>query len=161
MSLSACGPLQVDLRAFVAQPGRHHRLCTRDDGRTHDLGAGMMTEGEVAFDGTAWTQLGTLYATGTITATLVRRCRRCLKETRTTMQLEESLEVPFAPDADCVDLAPTILGAIAAVHDPLILCQPDCRGLCPRCGANLNDDPRHRCPFAEKDERRRLGDLLR
>ena len=24
-----------------------------------------------------------------------------------------------------------------------ITCRPDCRGLCPRCGANLNDDPDH------------------
>jgi uncharacterized protein len=24
-----------------------------------------------------------------------------------------------------------------------IACTPDCKGLCPRCGANLNDDPDH------------------
>ena len=33
-----------------------------------------------------------------------------------------------------------------------ITCTPDCRGLCPTCGANLNDDPDH-AHEAEPDPR--------
>jgi uncharacterized protein len=33
-----------------------------------------------------------------------------------------------------------------------ITCRPDCAGLCPRCGANLNEDPDHHHE-AEPDQR--------
>lgn len=39
------------------------------------------------------------------------------------------------------------------LHLPLqVICKPDCRGICPGCGANLNAEPCH-CPPEETDPR--------
>jgi uncharacterized protein len=161
MSPTDCGPLQADLRPLLVEPGRRRPLIVRAEDGGHDLGGGMRTEGEVLFHGTGWTQMGTLYAEGTITASLVRRCRRCLQDVRCPVSLEEEFELEYGAEDDCVDLTPQILGAIAAVYDPLVLCDAECRGLCPRCGADLNIDPEHRCTARQDADTRRLGDLLR
>lgn len=51
-------------------------------------------------------------------------------------------DVSFIHD-DAVDLTETVRDAII-IDQPLIpLCRPDCRGLCPECGADLNADPDH------------------
>ena len=78
-------------------------------------------------------------------------CNRCLEN------WSERLEVPFEQvfrhrpqDEDdeqpiekggWIDLEPAVHDEVT-VSLPLVpLCRPDCRGLCPTCGANLNDDP--------------------
>ena len=42
--------------------------------------------------------------------------------------------------------------ALALALPTQINCRPDCAGLCPRCGANLNEDPDH-AHEAEPDPR--------
>lgn len=39
------------------------------------------------------------------------------------------------------DIAPAIMAAIVHATPFIILCQDDCKGLCPTCGANLNEGP--------------------
>jgi len=121
----------------------------------------MVVDGEVRLDGAAWTQMETLYVTGDIRATVVRSCRRCLRDVRTAIEICEEFDVPLLPSAEVVDLSPYVLGAIAAVTEPHVLCDPACRGLCPVCGADLNENPDHVCPHDDRTDRRRLGELLR
>ncbi|UCF10720.1 MAG: hypothetical protein JSW65_03325 [Candidatus Bipolaricaulota bacterium] len=161
MSPTARDALCVDLREFHAHPGRQLPFAAREEAVEIALGGGMSLEGELRFEGSAWAQLGILYATGRIAATLVRHCRRCLREIRTPVTLDESLEIMLDPTAEAVDLAPHLLGAVAAVYDPLVLCRDDCRGLCPRCGTDRNDDPEHDCGGDGGEPARRLGELLR
>lgn len=40
-----------------------------------------------------------------------------------------------------IDLAEAIQGGLAMEVPYVITCQDDCKGLCPQCGANLNDGP--------------------
>ena len=42
---------------------------------------------------------------------------------------------------DEIDLAPRIWEALITSLPCGLLCRPDCRGLCPQCGANLNEAP--------------------
>ena len=42
-----------------------------------------------------------------------------------------------------LDLAGWARDALALALPAKITCRPDCAGLCPECGANLNDDPGH------------------
>ncbi len=44
---------------------------------------------------------------------------------------------------DSIDLEPLIRDSLILDLPLATLCRPDCLGLCPRCGANLNDDPDH------------------
>jgi len=65
----------------------------------------------------------------------------------------DSYEVhqPGAGDADLLspymgeelDLEAWARDALALALPAQLTCRPDCAGLCPQCGANLNDDPSH------------------
>jgi uncharacterized protein len=44
-------------------------------------------------------------------------------------------------DDDRLDLAAWARDAVALALPDKILCRPDCAGLCPVCGKNLNDEP--------------------
>jgi uncharacterized protein len=78
-------------------------------------------------------------------------CRRCLTEF--VMPVAESVEVMFSTDPDLqddpsvyplaeplgqVDVRPAVREELALAVDAFPLCREDCRGLCPRCGADLN-----------------------
>lgn len=46
-------------------------------------------------------------------------------------------------DDDLLDLEPVVRDEVVSALPQKPLCQPDCRGLCTQCGANLNDEPEH------------------
>lgn len=87
-----------------------------------------------------------------IQATAVQQCSRCLADVISSLDWEEHLE--FQPeeseglfqrevftyslqDAE-LSLQPYIVGLIGSVLSPKPLCRPDCKGLCPVCGQDLN-----------------------
>ena len=87
---------------------------------------------------------GGVFAAGTIAATVEHTCHRC------TTAWTEQIEVKFgemissAGDAD-YPLAGDVADLEAPIRDTVLLalplvptCRPDCRGLCGRCGADLN-----------------------
>jgi uncharacterized protein len=100
-------------------------------------------------------------------------CRRCL--TPVDVPFDEELEILFVDaeqalddDVGCYvipDAAP-VLDLREALREELLLavpqfaeCRPDCRGLCPHCGANLNAGPCGCRP--QRDPRwQALSDLL-
>ena len=85
-------------------------------------------------------------------ATIEGPCMRCLDPANPTYAVD-SYEVhqPGAGDADLLspymgeelDLEAWARDALALALPAQLTCRPDCAGLCPRCGANLNDDPTH------------------
>ena len=81
-------------------------------------------------------------------------CRRCLAEFVTPV--EQQVEVMFSADPELlddpsvypleeplaqVDLRPALREELALAVNAFPLCREDCRGLCPRCGADLNRGP--------------------
>ena len=79
-------------------------------------------------------------------------CMRCLEQATPTFAVD-SYEVhqPGAGDPDLLspymgeelDVAGWARDALALALPAQIKCRPDCAGLCPKCGANLNEDPGH------------------
>lgn len=78
-------------------------------------------------------------------------CRRCLKELTVPVSAEVSAlfsadpenaddpsVYPLAPRATHVDLRPVVREEVALAVPAYLLCREDCAGLCPRCGADLN-----------------------
>ena len=53
---------------------------------------------------------------------------------------DEELQTAYVHD-DKLDLSSWARDAIALELPDKILCRPDCAGLCPVCGKNLNDEP--------------------
>jgi uncharacterized protein len=52
----------------------------------------------------------------------------------------DELRTPYLVD-DNLDLTGWARDAVALALPDKILCRPDCAGLCPVCGKNLNDEP--------------------
>ena len=99
----------------------------------------------------------TIYARGEMAAQISQQCDRCLEpatipvggEFAYTLVPEKSeiaddleltaqeLETSYYR-GDFIDLAPMICEQIVLQAPMKILCAEDCKGLCPRCGVNLN-----------------------
>lgn len=99
----------------------------------------------------------TVFIKGNLTAFLGIACGRCLEdvslavggdfaytlvpltpETREEVELQaEELEISYY-QGDFIDLAPIIYEQIVLQIPIKPLCSEDCKGLCPRCGTNLN-----------------------
>ncbi len=100
-----------------------------------------------------------LYIAGDINARVRTNCSRCLKEFEHVVQADfsvfyvngegEGREVELkAADMDVqyfkgpeLDTNEILLAQLALEMPMRELCRPDCKGLCPRCGADLNLGP--------------------
>ena len=51
----------------------------------------------------------------------------------------EADEFDYLPSDKTIDLAPLIQAAILLEVPPMLLCDEDCKGICPTCGTNLNE----------------------
>lgn len=81
-------------------------------------------------------------------ATVVSRCSRCLESVETPVHATIDALYARQPDPEDPDLYPfegNLVELTDAVRDALLLelplqffCRPDCKGLCPVCGVNLN-----------------------
>ena len=99
--------------------------------------------------------------TGSAGADLSGECARCLEPIREDIEVrfqelyeyddtrhrgrgdsEEDDETSRLED-DLLDLEPLLREAVVLALPFQPLCQPDCPGLCPECGARLADDPDH------------------
>jgi uncharacterized protein len=79
-------------------------------------------------------------------------CFRCLEDTVLDLGIDareyqatnpgddEELTSPYVDD-DKLDLSGWARDAVVLALPDKILCRPDCAGLCPTCGKNLNDEP--------------------
>jgi len=142
---------------FVESPGRRFPIeLTLEGGRDPE---GLCTVKSIEIVGEAFAQLSTLYLEVTVCAQLEQPCRRCLDPVGATLELDEPFEVPIPPGTETVDLLPVVLRLILSAYQPNVVCQEDCRGLCPVCGANLNRQPDHTCD-EDRSDRTTLRDLL-
>ncbi len=107
-------------------------------------------EGEpVVADLTLSSYPGGLEARGTVTASWVGECRRCggaiasgvtaaVRERFTAEGGTDLDEDAYPLSGDELDLEPLARDAVLLELPLAPLCSPECRGLCPQCGANWN-----------------------
>ncbi|MCX7982528.1 MAG: DUF177 domain-containing protein [Syntrophales bacterium] len=113
----------------------------------------------------------TVVIKGSVATQLVMPCARCLD--RATLDIEADFRYVMVPEPtrykvdteltsedieygyytnDAIDLLPLIYEQVCLQLPMVVLCHEDCRGICPRCGTNLN----HKictCPAEEIDVR--------
>jgi uncharacterized protein len=88
------------------------------------------------------------------TAALTGPCMRCLEGAAPEIEVDvreveqpgagdDELSSPYVDDDGELDLAAWARDALALALPAQITCTPECAGLCPQCGANLNEDPGH------------------
>jgi uncharacterized protein len=49
----------------------------------------------------------------------------------------------FEPEGQKLELSKAVREEMILAVNPYVVCDPDCQGLCPQCGANLNEDSCH------------------
>ena len=76
-------------------------------------------------------------------------CARCGKPMRLTITEPLSFSMSVEENAAEADLTPEIRDAVLLALPSNPLCRDDCAGLCPRCGASLENGP---CDCAEPDD---------
>lgn len=102
---------------------------------------------------------------GEASCTAITPCTRCLVPTRIEVSgavegyylLEASEDVDGYEDDEfevigadgSFDIAPAIIAALVHATPYVVLCKEDCAGLCPHCGADLNEGP---CACNQEDE---------
>jgi uncharacterized protein len=85
-------------------------------------------------------------------AALQGPCMRCLEPAAPRIDVDareveqpgggEELESPYV-DGEVLDVRQWANDAFVLALPALVVCRPDCAGLCAECGANLNDEPAH------------------
>lgn len=109
---------------------------------------------------------GEVIVRGTVGGRLARECRRCL--IAVTQDFDAEVTMVFLPSDDLaeddgevrlidplemeIDLGPPLREELLLSVPRYGECRHDCRGLCPRCGVNLNDEDCD-CSAAEPDSR--------
>jgi uncharacterized protein len=71
---------------------------------------------------------------------------------------DEELASPYV-EGEELDLHRWAHDAFALALPAQVLCRPDCRGLCPECGADLNAEPDHAHEAAPDPRWAKLGEL--
>ena len=120
----------------VGGEGIHFLSPVKVSGTLSSIGGGV-----IRFDGTA-------------DAAAAMECSRCTKSTQVSLHSDitqrfvgdRSEEEAEAEDAevytnDMIDLNDLIYSEISMAVPMKVLCRPDCKGLCPVCGKDLNDGP--------------------
>ena len=106
---------------------------------------------------------GRFYFSGKFEGTALSECRRCLVEVKSAVSTDVRLLFSDAQAQDDddpdvyplshgrsgleVDLRPALREQWLLEVPVFVLCRPDCKGLCPTCGANLNQGE---CSHARK-----------
>lgn len=101
------------------------------------------------------TGTGQIYWHGRIAGDVTVECRRCLSDAHAHVTDESHIifsepnetteDDPdvylLEPGARELDLRPAIREEWLLAQPRYVLCRDDCKGLCPRCGKDLNDGP--------------------
>ena len=110
-----------------------------------------------------------IIVTGSVKTVVEDRCARCLKVV--SIPVEGTVEAMYVQrdslplvregagddlenllplEGDLLDLSDRVIEAIIVEVPQKVLCKKDCAGLCPFCGADLNEEPNHSCQKKEE-----------
>ena len=140
--------LKVNIAEINAGTGRE--LPFEFETTAADLGAepeGYSFKDAIVVEGKAMNTGKGFRFTGLIKAQKSYICDRCLTS------CIDNQEIPFSEDflrdgatdednlivGDMADLTDLVRDTLLAAQSLSNICKPDCKGLCPKCGANLND----------------------
>lgn len=75
-------------------------------------------------------------------------CARCLEPIRAERCDQYDLYFEITPETEFIDLSEDLRQELVITLTEISLCQPDCRGICPGCGINLN---KNECDCSQKE----------
>ena len=144
----------LGLTKIMDTPGASVPFSTSVDLSDLCYGVSYPVSEPVLAEGTVRNTAGVLVMTGRISTTIHGTCDRCARDCDrevpfpidvvlvTEMADEENEdEWVFPLEGDSADLDDIVRTVFVLNLDSKLLCREDCKGICQRCGKNLNDGP--------------------
>lgn len=163
--MGCLGSIVVDLSDKLENPGDSYPLSGHIDVEGYDVGEKSLGLPHGASYDVVFTNAGDgILVTGIVRADVAGQCDRCLEPAtfEVSGEIEEYFlfEEPEDPESyedgfelvgpdRILDLGDAVSDAMVMDTPFVVLCRPDCKGLCPSCGANLNEGE---CGCAEAAE---------
>lgn len=140
----------LDLREIIEVPGSEvHFECELDPAEL-EFDSIVSYKSAPKAIGRVFNEAGILTLEGTLRADMTCVCDRCGTEFDSVKVQELNATVcdgvnedsdAFVLDGDKLDLSETLYTLFVLDMESKFLCDPECKGLCSRCGANLNLGP--------------------
>jgi uncharacterized protein len=125
-------------------PPEGRQYAGEDDASVFEIGADASVRADrpLRYELTVHVVSGELLVKGRLSTEAAFRCSRCAEWLRREVT-EEAYEHARAlePGTESVDLTADLRESILLAFPAYPLCRKGCRGLCPQCGANLNENP--------------------
>lgn len=143
--------MKLDLREIIDVPGG--RVSFSQELSTERLGSPSIVRYDAgpSAEGVVENTAGVLTARGSIDAGLTCLCDRCGAEFGMDKHLDFAVPVvpagesedpeAFELEGDWLDMDDLLETVYILDMDTKYLCRPDCKGVCPECGRNLNEGP--------------------
>ena len=144
--------MRLNVNRILHTPGAGQDFHFEMDLSDLDFGGMYPVIHPVVVDGQIMNRAGVLHCELQADTTLRSVCSRCAKEFDDPVTVvfscvlaedkqEEENEDIVVLENDEVDLADLARTAFILDMDTTTLCSEDCKGLCPGCGVNLNEEP--------------------
>ena len=146
--------MRLGLKQIMDQPGQSVSFSTSMDLSDLQYGISKPVTEPVKAEGTVRNTAGVLVMTGSISTVIHGICDRCADEfsrevvfpinvvlVQELTNEENEDEWVFPLEADAADLDDIVRTVFVLNLDSKLLCKEDCKGLCCRCGKNLNHGP--------------------
>ncbi len=144
----------LGLSQIIDRPGESVSFSTSVDLSDLQYGTSFPVSEPVLASGVVRNTAGVLVMTGSIKTCLHGTCDRCASDFTRQVELpidvvlvtelaneESEDEGVFHLEADAADLDDIVRTVFVLNTDSKMLCKPDCKGLCCRCGKSLNEGP--------------------
>ena len=146
--------MRLGLSQIIDRPGESVSYSVSVDLSDLQYGTCFPVTEPVKAEGTVRNTAGVLVMKGLITTCIHGTCDRCAADFDREMEIpidavlvtelaneENEDEWVFPLDGDSADLEDIVRTTFVLNMDSKLLCSDDCKGLCCRCGKNLNDGP--------------------
>ena len=144
----------LDLTKIMDSPGATVPFSTSVDLSDLRYGNCYPVDQPVVASGSVRNTAGVLVMTGAINTTIHGVCDRCAADFAQDMEFpidvvlvtefsneENEDEWVFPLEGDSANLEDIVRTVFVLNMDSKLLCKPECKGLCCRCGKNLNEGP--------------------
>ena len=143
--------MRLDLREILYVPGASIPFSCELETERLDFPSVKAYRSAPRAEGRVYNEAGVLHLEGTLTAEMTCVCDRCGAEFDSTKETqldavivgEENEEFPeyFVLEGSEIDLDEILSTCLILDMETKFLCSEDCKGLCSRCGKNLNLGP--------------------
>ena len=146
--------MRLDLKEIIHSPGASVSFSEHADLSELQFGTCYPVQEPVLAVGTVRNTADVLMMKGMITTCLHGVCDRCAADFTRDVEIpidvvlveefsneDSEDEWVFPLEAGTADLEEIVRTVFVLNLDSKLLCDPDCKGLCCRCGKNLNDGP--------------------